>query len=298
MAKMVRTSTYSEIFGETTLRYWVIKGNPYVNDWDSMLVPSTSGTWHTGRAPKEWFIGDRLFCWESTPALRMIGLAHLLQTDCGLDEEGDQLFQVEYLTTRFESMPGIAELRTVPILNTASFLKTGPATTVFPLSPEQADVLVRLLVARNPRLASVWDDLGLMSTYMIAPNVDDAGASLEGSKKWLAHFVRERNRSVVENKKANVLRKTGALACEICAFDFAQRFGSLGESFCEVHHRLPLAEADAPVATRLEDLAIVCSNCHRMLHRTSPALSVEGLKALLTERSNNALHPTCEDARA
>jgi predicted HNH restriction endonuclease len=130
------------------------------------------------------------------------------------------------------------------------------------------------------------------------PLADFFSILLEGSKKWLAHFVRERNRSVVENKKADVLRKTGALACEICAFDFAQRFGSLGESFCEVHHRLPLAEADAPVATRLEDLAIVCSNCHRMLHRTSPALSVEGLKTLLTERSNNALHATCEDARA
>ncbi len=56
----------------------------------------------------------------------MIGLARLTQTDCGRDEYGDLLFEVEYRATRFESMPGIQELQQIPVLNTASFLKTGP----------------------------------------------------------------------------------------------------------------------------------------------------------------------------
>ncbi len=263
------------------MRYWVLKGNPRDNDWDTMLVPGATDRWHTGRAPKDWSVGDRLFCWESTPALRMIGLARLLQIDCGHDDEGDLLFEVEYQTRRFASMPGIEDLRQIPILNTASFLKSGPATTVFPLSSEQADILVRLLVARNPALASVWSDLELTSASAIAPDVDEPTVRSEGTRKWVAHFVRERNRTLVEEKKTEVLRNSGALACEVCCFDFAQRFGSLGEYFCEVHHRLPLAEADGPVETRLEDLSIVCSNCHRMLHRELPAISVEMLKVII-----------------
>src|SRR5262245_19263998 len=106
-----------------------------------MIVRGNTERWHTGPAPKDWAIGDRLFCWESTPALRMIGLAQLTQTDCGRDKRGDLLFEVEYQSTRLESMPGIRELRQIPILNRASFLKAGPATTVFPLTSEQADIL-------------------------------------------------------------------------------------------------------------------------------------------------------------
>jgi putative restriction endonuclease len=30
--------------------------------------------------------------------------------------------------------------------------------------------------------------------------------------------------------------------------------------------------------TRLEDLALLCANCHRMIHRASPWLSVEELR--------------------
>ena len=269
------------------MRYWVLKGNPRDNDWDAMLIPGKTDHWHTGRAPKDWSIGDRLFCWESTPARRMIGLARLTQTDCGVDKEGDLLFQVEYQTARFDLMPSIGELRQIPILNTASFLKKGPATTVFPLSSEQADILIRLLVAKNPNVASVWTDLHLTSGSSIAPDVDMPLVVTEGGPKWIAHFVRERNRALVEEKKAVVLKKNGSLKCEVCRFDFFEYFGPLGENFCEVHHRLPLAQADGAVETRLEDLAIVCSNCHRMLHRSVPAITVEELKAVVKEISNN-----------
>jgi hypothetical protein len=274
------------------LRYWVLKGNPQANDWDAMLVPGTAGKWHTGRAPKDWASGDRLFCWESTPALRVIGLATLVQTNCGLDEEGDLLFQVEYQTSRIASMPQIAELRRIPILNAASFLKAGPATTVFPLSSDQAEILFRLLVARNPELSQVWNDLHVSPIPTLYPDTDISDGGVEGARKWVSHFARERNRTIVETKKRDVLKRTGTLACEVCTFDFAQFYGVVGERFCEVHHRIPLAEADKPVETKLEDLAVVCSNCHRMLHRASPFVSVEQLRDQLGKRRDLTVRST------
>ena len=59
-------------------------------------------------------------------------------------------------------------------------------------------------------------------------------------------------------------------------------YGKLGEGYCEVHHKIPLASFDAKRVTRLDDLAIVCSNCHRMIHRKTPMPSVTELEAQIS----------------
>ncbi|WP_221409629.1 HNH endonuclease [Klebsiella pneumoniae] len=47
--------------------------------------------------------------------------------------------------------------------------------------------------------------------------------------------------------------------------------------FCEVHHLIPLHKSDGVIITKLSDLAIVCSNCHRIIHKTSPMISIDEL---------------------
>lgn len=71
-------------------------------------------------------------------------------------------------------------------------------------------------------------------------------------------------------------------ACAVCGFDFKKRYGSLGDGFIHVHHLNPLAEkrkAHAP--DPVHDMRPVCPNCHAMLHRGKPLLSIEDLKTLL-----------------
>ncbi|WP_394342507.1 HNH endonuclease [Taibaiella helva] len=60
------------------------------------------------------------------------------------------------------------------------------------------------------------------------------------------------------------MKATGRLACEVCGFDFFQTYGPLGADFIECHHTKPLATYKAGEKTKLADLAVVCSNCHRM----------------------------------
>ena len=250
------------------MNYWVLKGNPRANDWDAMLQPGRADLWHSGRLPKTLAPGDRLFCWESTPELRLVGLALLRETNCGTDKYGDSLFRVEYLTHWLSSMPNVHELRQLPILNTASFLKSGPATTLFPLAREQAEILFRLLISRNPELENIWLDLESVLYAGLAPDLDITSAATEGGRKLVTHLVRERSQAIVAAKKQQVLTATGQLVCEVCRFNFKAFYGILGEGFCEVHHRIPLSDVDSSRETRLEDLAILCSNCHRMIHRT------------------------------
>lgn len=103
----------------------------------------------------------------------------------------------------------------------------------------------------------------------------------EGNVVARLHLMRERNAKIIKAKKKAVLKRTGKLACEACEFDFAESYGALGHEFAECHHEKPVSEMASEDKTKLSDLRIVCSNCHRMLHRTKPVMTVEALKELL-----------------
>jgi 5-methylcytosine-specific restriction enzyme A len=125
------------------------------------------------------------------------------------------------------------------------------------------------------------DETSLLPTVP-EPDEEDIAAD-EGRLLTRLHRVRERDRQLVDRKKASVLAREGSLACEVCGFDFAATYGALGERFIEAHHIVPLAQAGA-TKTRLADLALVCSNCHRMLHRARPWMSPAKLQERVKSR--------------
>jgi predicted HNH restriction endonuclease len=112
--------------------------------------------------------------------------------------------------------------------------------------------------------------------------------SFEGSSKLRQHLVRERNVSLIKTKKLVVFKKTGSLACEVCCFDFKKYYGSIGKDFCEVHHKSQLHKGER--TTQLSDLAILCANCHRMIHKTEPMMSLDEFRgAYLKDLSGNRI---------
>ncbi|RYD02497.1 hypothetical protein N752_24520 [Desulforamulus aquiferis] len=64
--------------------------------------------------------------------------------------------------------------------------------------------------------------------------------------------------------------------CEVCNFDFTQRYGNRGKDFIEGHHKKLVSELKEGEKTKVEDIALLCSNCHRMIHR-KPLITVEEL---------------------
>ncbi len=89
------------------MRSWIIKGRPDENSLQDWLVPGQGGTWHTRRPPRAWATGDHLFFWEATPALRIVGLGTLCETDERGGANGETLFRVEYRTGYFDHPVGI-----------------------------------------------------------------------------------------------------------------------------------------------------------------------------------------------
>jgi len=88
-------------------------------------------------------------------------------------------------------------------------------------------------------------------------------------QKFIAHRQREGwiRRAKI---RAAMQKSNGRLVCEVrkCGFDFKKRYGPLGEGYAQVHHLVPLSRAPLQGhEVRLSDLAIVCANCHAMIHR-------------------------------
>jgi 5-methylcytosine-specific restriction protein A len=104
----------------------------------------------------------------------------------------------------------------------------------------------------------------------------------EGRLLSRRHAVRERNPKLVAKKKAQVLQAHGSLRCEGCGFDFAVMYGRHGEGFIECHHTRPLATLKPGSTTKLADLALVCANCHRMIHRRAAWLTMDQLREVVT----------------
>ncbi|WP_236906927.1 HNH endonuclease [Clostridium sporogenes] len=61
----------------------------------------------------------------------------------------------------------------------------------------------------------------------------------------------------------------------------------MGEDFIEGHHIKPVSELKEGEKTKVEDIVLLCSNCHKMIHRKRPWLSREKLKTLIVKN----IHP-------
>jgi hypothetical protein len=106
-------------------------------------------------------------------------------------------------------------------------------------------------------------------------------SALEGDPKQRLVWSRTRESSLRTAKLIDAAKKSkdGLLRCEVpdCGFCFEEVYGEVGADFAHVHHLNALAERDKAEETTLADLAVVCANCHAMIHRHGECRPLEGL---------------------
>lgn len=100
----------------------------------------------------------------------------------------------------------------------------------------------------------------------------------EAKERYRTHRVLERSRKLRDAKIKHHLSCEASLACEACGFDFGEFYGDIGDGYIEVHHKVPLAELPPNVVTTVDDLALLCANCHRIAHRKRKTLSVLAIR--------------------
>jgi len=267
-----------EIVEKTGL--WLFQGNPKRYDIDDYLSRYRFVYWTVPRNRDAMRLGDRCVLWRSGTEAGAIAVGRIAELPCRKDSVqhpeclGDDLWRKESdspsdfnvgieieefrLDEEAEFLPRQAFLDNATLAE--SLIIRMPAGTVF-----------RLNEAETAEFDTLWRSPG-----------SDAYEAVEGLRRLRQHYARERSRILIERKRQDFAnRHDGKVFCEVCRFNFAERYPeSLGAGFIEVHHLAPLSTRDEPRRTGLEGLLLVCANCHRMIHRTRDA---EGNLALLRE---------------
>jgi hypothetical protein len=122
------------------------------------------------------------------------------------------------------------------------------------------------------------DELELLETTVeTVKESNTQREALEGEFYEKEAIFRSRNRVLIQAKKAN-----SHYCCEVCGFNFEETYGAIGHEYIVAHHLKPIASG--PSRTTLEDIALVCANCHAMIHKKHPPISIEDLRKAITHR--------------
>lgn len=109
------------------------------------------------------------------------------------------------------------------------------------------------------------------------PSAKEVAQAVEGIAREITVTTRSRSdtlrRAALENAKG---------VCEACGTDYSGLLGGLGKRVLQVHHRQQLSLSDEPKVNGIEDVAVVCANCHLIIHADmSNAMPVEELRRRL-----------------
>ena len=110
--------------------------------------------------------------------------------------------------------------------------------------------------------------------------LDDDGSvnSIIEKRRYNRHSRIERN-----SNASKAAKNIHGFICQGCGFDFVKFYGIRGEAYIEAHHLIPLESLEEGQSVSMSpenDFAVLCANCHRMVHRKKPLLSLEELKKL------------------
>lgn len=118
---------------------------------------------------------------------------------------------------------------------------------------------------------------------LLPEEVGDPERYIEGASKTVSVNTYERSADARDRCIAH-----HGYNCSVCGFDFEQVYGAIGEKYIHVHHIIPLSEIRKEyILDPVKDLIPVCANCHAIIHRTRPALTVDQLREHLSSNGEN-----------
>jgi 5-methylcytosine-specific restriction protein A len=118
----------------------------------------------------------------------------------------------------------------------------------------------RALIYRGGIEADAETQADLVEEFGIAQST-----SVVETRRYAYHRKVERSRTAT--KKAKEFHGT---RCQACDLSFPERYGDIGEGFIEAHHLKAISTLEEGVSVAYDiaaDFAVLCSNCHRMIHR-------------------------------
>lgn len=242
----------------------------------TFILPSNAKTYDAKRAFQDlntvhWVqhnntsvsVGDVIYIYESFPAQKVILKTQVVARDVDSYHIDDSKY----------TLSGI------------DFAKKGPWFSLRLMQNIDTDIslqdLHQLGLKGNIQsLRRLNDNITSALDYWVNSPSELTSIVLTEGKKTKVYSTRyERN---ANNRQAAI--KFHGVNCKVCGFNFEEKYGDIGQEFIEVHHQSPLFLNDDEVhVDPITDLVPLCSNCHRMIHRSRyHVLTVEDLKKRLS----------------
>ena len=76
--------------------------------------------------------------------------------------------------------------------------------------------------------------------------------------------------------------------CMVCNYNFDSEYGKYSEGYIEIHHLNPISLMSIGGKTRLKEVIVTCSNCHRIIHRHKQLLDWRELRTFLKGRQSQS----------
>ena len=99
--------------------------------------------------------------------------------------------------------------------------------------------------------------------------------------RYAIHRQRERSAKLHSAALARHRKARGAISCEACGHNSLKVYGF---DYIECHHAKLVSSLSDGDVTRIENISLLCANCHRIIHRARPWVSVEQLKIAISHR--------------
>lgn len=250
--------------------YWIFRGNQDSFDVNSYLKNFNYLYWSVPikKYQKEIKIGDKVFIWrskgKSNKPYGIVAFGKIVEEPKNLESIkypnnlGNHLWNTEDISDvktgiRIESFrldleSGLinSDILTSSEICSGMQLLTAKQGTNFKISHQQFEFIYNLWFGNK------------FSTE------DDEEGSDESKTVLRLHRFRERDSGLVRKAKEKFIKDNGKLFCEVCKFDFNKVYGI---DYAEAHHKKPLSKMKSGEKTKINDLAILCSNCHTAVHR-------------------------------
>lgn len=183
------------------------------------------------------------------------------------------------ITAKQEDIHLIIEDQRHLIINPSKKRKGFPGmnSIFYPSNYKENNELTEFLIDLNTEIDKT--SRKATDSFCLVEETDSVEGSwdFEGKLQLKQHLEKERSKKLIKDFK----NKLTNYSCSICNFSFESAYGALGYGFIEAHHTIPIATLTEQTKMSPFDLIAVCSNCHRMLHRSNPPLSAKQLQSLI-----------------
>lgn len=117
---------------------------------------------------------------------------------------------------------------------------------------------------------------------LIPEEIVNSDRYIEGAAKSIVVNKYERNAKAREK-----CLEAHGYKCNACDTNLEDIYGEIAKDFIHVHHIVPLSDIKEEYKLNpVEDLIPICPNCHSIIHRYKPILTVEELRRLIYKTRN------------